>query len=289
MIRAHTRDTLAAEERQTLLESARVCEMILEANSADTVALETLKEIYTKLGDRDRLMQVLSALAVFSDVSASGGVAASKADELNELPAEPNPGPGLLPGPSSERRPGALRRSAHRRRTHHARAACPGADGPERHARQARHHPRPAGGPRGGEPPRLSVASAQRAYVRHADTSSRHRPRGAEARARGQIARGSTRCCRSSGRQRLTLAMADPADLLAIDDVEFMTALQVATRSCPRPVAVRRPSRALLREQVLRGELAALSRELESAAAPDVEVVEGEEESTWAKLATSSS
>ena len=109
MIRAHGRDTLAAEERQTLLESARVCEMILETNSADTGALETLKEIYTKLGDRDRLMQVLSALAVFSGVSASVGVAASKADELDELPAEPDPGPGHLPGPLPS---GASRASA---------------------------------------------------------------------------------------------------------------------------------------------------------------------------------
>jgi len=50
-------------ERQSLLESARLCEMIVEANPSDAGALETLKEIYTKLGDRERLGQVVGRLA----------------------------------------------------------------------------------------------------------------------------------------------------------------------------------------------------------------------------------
>src|SRR6266852_8063567 len=50
------------EERQSLSESARLCEMIIEANPSDTGALETLKEVYTKLGDRERLSQVVTRL-----------------------------------------------------------------------------------------------------------------------------------------------------------------------------------------------------------------------------------
>ena len=91
----------APEERQALLESARVCEMILEANPADTGALETLKEIHTRLGDRDKLRQVVSTLAGFSGVRASVGVAASKADEVGE-PTEPAAAPVRSPGPTPE-------------------------------------------------------------------------------------------------------------------------------------------------------------------------------------------
>src|SRR5215510_8928901 len=54
------------EERHSLAESARLCEMIIEANPSDTGALETLKEIYTKLGDRDRLGEVVARLTVLA-------------------------------------------------------------------------------------------------------------------------------------------------------------------------------------------------------------------------------
>ena len=37
---------LSPEEKRSLAESARLCEMIVEANPSDTGALETLKEIY---------------------------------------------------------------------------------------------------------------------------------------------------------------------------------------------------------------------------------------------------
>src|SRR6202022_3002402 len=49
---------LSPEEKRSLAESARLCEMIVEANPSDTGALETLKEIYTKLGDRENLARV---------------------------------------------------------------------------------------------------------------------------------------------------------------------------------------------------------------------------------------
>src|SRR6185295_9085637 len=54
---------LSQEEKRSLAESARLCEMIVEANPSDTGALETLKEIYTKLGDRENLARVVARLA----------------------------------------------------------------------------------------------------------------------------------------------------------------------------------------------------------------------------------
>ncbi|HET8530269.1 MAG TPA: type IV-A pilus assembly ATPase PilB [Methylomirabilota bacterium] len=54
---------LSPEEKRSLAESARLCEMIVEANPSDTGALETLKEIYTKLGDRQNLTRVVARLA----------------------------------------------------------------------------------------------------------------------------------------------------------------------------------------------------------------------------------
>jgi len=55
--------TLSTEEKRSLAESARLCEMIVEANPSDTGALETLKEIYAKLGDRENLARVVARLA----------------------------------------------------------------------------------------------------------------------------------------------------------------------------------------------------------------------------------
>jgi type IV pilus assembly protein PilB len=63
MSRKDTGDSLSSDERGSLLESARLCEMIVEANPADTGALETLKEIYTKLGDREKLAKIVVRLA----------------------------------------------------------------------------------------------------------------------------------------------------------------------------------------------------------------------------------
>jgi type IV pilus assembly protein PilB len=101
------RDSFAPEERQSLLESARLCEMIVEANPADAGALETLKEIYTKLGDRENLMRVVSALAVLSGVRSSVGVIAPKAAAAPDpAPAESVTGPPPPPtsAPPPERR-----------------------------------------------------------------------------------------------------------------------------------------------------------------------------------------
>src|SRR5712692_6209717 len=54
---------LSPEEKRSLSESARLCEMIVQANPSDTGALETLKEIYTKLGDPENLSRVVARLA----------------------------------------------------------------------------------------------------------------------------------------------------------------------------------------------------------------------------------
>ena len=63
MAQGSSKAGLSDEERQSLSESARLCEMIIDANPSDTGALETLKEVYTKLGDRERLSQVVARLA----------------------------------------------------------------------------------------------------------------------------------------------------------------------------------------------------------------------------------
>ena len=55
--------SLSQEEKRSLSESARLCEMIVEANPSDTGALETLKEIYSKLGDQENLTRVVARLA----------------------------------------------------------------------------------------------------------------------------------------------------------------------------------------------------------------------------------
>ena len=47
--------SVTAEERRELTETAAVFEMIASANAADLSALESLVEIYTKLGDKDKL------------------------------------------------------------------------------------------------------------------------------------------------------------------------------------------------------------------------------------------
>ena len=63
MAQIENRTSLSPEEKRSLSESARLCEMIVEANPSDTGALETLKEIYTKLADRDNLARVVARLA----------------------------------------------------------------------------------------------------------------------------------------------------------------------------------------------------------------------------------
>ena len=84
MARKDTGDSLSSDERSSLLESARLCEMIVEANPADTGALETLKEIYTKLDDREKLAKIVSRLAGGGVGRPSASVAPPAQDRAKE-------------------------------------------------------------------------------------------------------------------------------------------------------------------------------------------------------------
>jgi type IV pilus assembly protein PilB len=117
--------SLSSEEKRSLAESARLCEMIVEANPSDTGALETLKEIYTKLGDRENLARVVARLAGTVGGRPSASVApapepapapgrAPAAEEMEALAASievvPTPSPGKRGGAPIERRQGSLSR-----------------------------------------------------------------------------------------------------------------------------------------------------------------------------------
>src|SRR5581483_3103003 len=80
---------LSSEEKRSLAESARLCEMIVEANPSDTGALETLKEIYTKLGDRENLARVVARLA--------GTVGGRPSASVTPVVETPIPAPTAVP------------------------------------------------------------------------------------------------------------------------------------------------------------------------------------------------
>ncbi|MEX2224521.1 MAG: type IV-A pilus assembly ATPase PilB [Candidatus Rokuibacteriota bacterium] len=97
MAKIENRASLSSEEKRSLAESARLCEMIVEANPSDTGALETLKEIYTKLGDRDGLARVVARLA-----GTVGGRPSASVPPAAEFTADPAPAPDeveALPAP----------------------------------------------------------------------------------------------------------------------------------------------------------------------------------------------
>ena len=122
MAQTDNKTSLSSEEKRSLAESARLCEMIVEANPSDTGALETLKEIYTKLGDRESLARVVARLAGTVGGRPSASVApepapgrAPSTEEMEALAASievaPTPVPGKRGGASPiERRQGSLSR-----------------------------------------------------------------------------------------------------------------------------------------------------------------------------------
>ena len=128
MAQTDNKTSLSSEEKRSLAESARLCEMIVEANPSDTGALETLKEIYTKLGDRENLARVVARLAGTMGGRPSASVAPAaepmttaapsrppSADEMEALAASieiaPTPSPSKRGGTSpTERRQGSLSR-----------------------------------------------------------------------------------------------------------------------------------------------------------------------------------
>ena len=107
MIQTNGRDAFAPEG-VTRSSNQRAVRDDRGGESADTGALPGRWRTYTKLGDRDKLMRVVSALAVLSGVRASVGVAASKADEVDDVPTEPAVRPARSPGAPPERRMGRL-------------------------------------------------------------------------------------------------------------------------------------------------------------------------------------
>ena len=128
MAQIDNKASLSSEEKRSLAESARLCEMIVEANPSDTGALETLKEIYTKLGDRENLARVVARLAGTVGGRPSASVAPvpepmttgapgrpPSTDEMEALAASieiaPTPSPGKRGGAApTERRQGSLSR-----------------------------------------------------------------------------------------------------------------------------------------------------------------------------------
>ncbi len=124
MAQTDNKISLSSEEKRSLAESARLCEMIVEANPSDTGALETLKEIYTKLGDRESLARVVARLAGTVGGRPSASVAPTPEPAAGRVPATeemealaasievaPTPLAGKRGGVSSiERRQGSLSR-----------------------------------------------------------------------------------------------------------------------------------------------------------------------------------
>src|SRR5258708_14096533 len=97
---------LSPEEKRSLAESARLCEMIVEANPSDTGALETLKEIYTKLRDRENLGRVAARLA-----GTGGGPPSASATPVPEAAAAPIPAAPAPPAPATVHLDPAMRGS----------------------------------------------------------------------------------------------------------------------------------------------------------------------------------
>ncbi|HWO06497.1 MAG TPA: hypothetical protein VNQ54_16980, partial [Methylomirabilota bacterium] len=104
---------LSPEEKRSLAESARLCEMIVEANPSDTGALETLKEIYTKLGDRENLARVVARLAGTVGGRPSASVTPAPEPAAAPVPAAATPLPPAtveldpgMPGGDNGRGPG---------------------------------------------------------------------------------------------------------------------------------------------------------------------------------------
>ncbi len=89
-----SKGSLSPEEKRSLIESARLCEMIVEANPSDTGALETLREIYAKLGDHQSLARVEARLA--------GTVGRRPSASVPPLPAPWEPDPAPSPGREAE-------------------------------------------------------------------------------------------------------------------------------------------------------------------------------------------
>ncbi|HEV8437034.1 MAG TPA: type IV-A pilus assembly ATPase PilB [Methylomirabilota bacterium] len=252
------------DERQSLSESARLCEMIMEANPSDAGALETLKEIYTKLGDRERLGQVVARLA-----GLAGGrpLASGAASSLNGAPT-----PAAATG---ERRPVTMWRLGDR-------LVAEGLITAEQ-LQRALSAQKGTRDKLGGILVRMGFLTedkllaflSQQYNVPSITLSQLDIDPEVLKLVPAQLAEKLQVLPVKRTGNSLTLAMADPTNVLALDDVAFMTNLQI------QPVVASEVSirQAIDRLYGNQGEsVAEMMSELEEAEA-DVEVVEGDEES----------
>jgi type IV pilus assembly protein PilB len=263
--------TFSDEERQALAESARLCEMIIEANPSDTGALETLKEIYTKLGDRERLGQVVARLA---------GLAGARPLARGTSPppgsgASARGAPATPPGPApSDRRPGAMWRLGDR-------LVAEGLITPEQ-LQRALAEQKGTREKLGSVLVRLNLltedkllAFLSRQYSVPSVTLARLDIDPEVARlVPAQLAeRLHVLPLKRSGNV-LTLAMADPTNVLALDDVAFFTNLQIQPVVASE-MAIRQAAERVYGDQGTA--MATMMSELEEAES-DVEVLEGQDE-----------
>ena len=253
------------EERQSLLESAQLCEMIIEANPSDTGALETLKEIYTKLGDRDRLGQVVTRLAGLAGDRplASGASTAVRGASTD--------GPGSAP---PDRRPAAMRRLGDR-------LVVEGlitADQLQRALAEQKGTREKLGSVLVRmnfltEDKLLSFLSRQYSVPSVALSHLDIDPEVLKLVPSQLAERLHVLPVKRSGNV-LTLAMADPTNVLALDDIAFFTNLQIQPVVASE-LAIRQATERAYGDQGTR--MADMMSELEEAE-PDVEVVEGQDE-----------
>ena len=255
---------LSETERQSLGESARLCEMIVEANPSDTGALETLKEIYTKLGDRERLGQIVTRLA-----GLTGG------RPLASGPSPPSR-PAASPGaPASERRTSAMWRLGDR-------LVAEGLITPEQ-LQRALAAQKGTRDKLGGILVHMGLITEEklltflsRQYNVPSITLSQLDidPEVVKLVPAQLAEKLQVLPVRRSG-NALTLAMADPTNVLALDDVAFMTNLQIQPVVASE-VAIRQTIDAVYGNQGDR--VAEMMSELEVAEG-DVEVMDGADES----------
>src|SRR5215470_14470521 len=283
MAQSDNKTSLSPDEKRSLSESARLCEMIVEANPSDTGALETLKEIYGKLGDRDNLARVVARLAgtVGGRPSASVIPSAAPAPPVAAPPPVREPEPTAPTesagkrggGTVNERRQGSLSRLGDRLVAEKLISTD--------QLQRALSEQKGSADKLGTILVRLGfitedslVSFLSKQYSIPAITVAQVDPDPDVLKlVPEQIAKKHGVLPIKRMGNTLTLAMADPTNVFALDDVGFMTGLQI------QPVVA---SEAAIRKAFERlydtgGSVTDMMSELEEADT-DVEVVEGGEE-----------
>jgi type IV pilus assembly protein PilB len=295
MAQIESKASLSPDEKRSLAESARLCEMIVEANPSDTGALETLKEIYTKLGDRENLARVVARLAgtvggrpsasVIPPPEPAPLVTPAPAAPVAELePPAPSADNGAIRGPgkrrgapaaatATERRQGSLSRLGDRLVAEKLITTD--------QLQRALTEQKGSADKLGTILVRLGfitedslVSFLSKQYAIPAITVAQVDPDPDVLKlVPEQIAKKHSVLPIKRMGNTLTLAMADPTNVFALDDVGFMTGLQI------QPVVA---SEAAIRKAFERlydagGSVSDMMSELEEADT-DVEVVEGGEE-----------